>query len=175
MVRPSPPARARSGRRELRTVRGSDPWVPSKNTKSSRSRPSPRCMPPKPAPPARRFPDGPLCDISTKICALFSSLQAPRSHRLAKLLYRRQIRRQRLPVSELRCAITPFRVQEIQQARSAAFVGIFGDVARLLRRVEIHAAVQRNDLIVLAHAFVRVQHVAHDLIAGRELQFLRLI
>ena len=78
------------------------------------------------------------------------SWQAPGSHGFAKLLEREQIGRQRLAVGKLRGAIAALGVQKIQQARGAALVSVFADVAILLRLVQIARAVKLDDLVVRA-------------------------
>src|SRR5580700_11961180 len=75
----------------------------------------------------------PSCGISTEkhrfeARAQKNLRQAPHANRFAQLLDGRQIRRERLPVGELRRAIAPLGVEIIQQARRAALVRILADL-----------------------------------------------
>src|ERR1035438_6489898 len=61
------------------------------------------------------------------------SQQIPGSYRLAKLLQSKQIGCHRLAVGELGRPIAALGVQEIEQRQSAAPVGVFADIATVLR------------------------------------------
>src|SRR5271170_5985425 len=104
-------------------------------------------------------------------CFLWLSWQAPRSCRLAYLLNRKQIRRERLAVGELGTSIAAFRVKKIKQTRCAVPVSVFAYVARLLRRVQIARAIEADDLIVGAQIFKSVPYIRKNL-AVREFLLL---
>src|SRR5580698_4510402 len=158
IFRPLPPARATSDPLERKT----DPRCRScsrrSNTKSSslRSRVL-ASRSPRPAirfqtqssPTRRRAPPPNAIDaIDPTVCQY--SWQVPRSYGLAHLLESRHVARQCLAISELVRAVSSLRVQEIEQARSAALVGILGDVARLLRLIDVPVLIELNNFVVRA-------------------------
>src|ERR1700736_6468364 len=76
--------------------------------------------------------------------------QVSHSDRFPQLLDRGEIGREGLAVSQLRRAITAFGVQKIKQAGRSAFIGVFSDVAVLLRNVEVTRAVKDDHFVVHA-------------------------
>src|ERR1700676_2526549 len=98
--------------------------------------------------------------------------QVSHSDSFPQLLDRGEIGSERLAVGELRRAITAFGVQKIKQAGRSTFVGVFSDVAVLLRNVEVTRAVQDDNLVVHAQTFVSVDDIGQHLITGGFLQLL---
>ena len=82
------------------------------------------------------------CDIPFEWIELNSDEDA------AKLAHVQHLGDSRLPVCELRRAITPLGVQKIQQARGAALVRVFADVAVLLGIVEVAGAVELDNFVI---------------------------
>ena len=71
-------------------------------------------------------------------------------------------RGKRLPVCELGGAITALRVEKVQQAGSAALIGIRADVAGVLRLLQVTAGIQLHDLLVGLKTFIRIADVSED-------------
>src|ERR1039458_1599539 len=63
------------------------------------------------------------------------SRQAPATHGFPKLLHCSQVSSDGLAPGELRSAIASFGVQEVEQARSAASIGVFTNVTALPRHL----------------------------------------
>ncbi len=108
-------------------------------------------------------------------CASSCSWQTPGSHSFAKLLESKQVGGERLPVGELRGAIAALRVEEIEQARCAALVRVFADIAVLLApRSRYPELKQLQNLVVRLQPFVGVPHVGQRLVLRRLFLLLRL-
>ena len=70
--------------------------------------------------------------------------------------------------------ITAFGIKKIKQARCAVPVGVFADIAGLLRLIEISRAIEADDLIVGAQIFKRVPYIRQHLSACELLLLLCL-
>ena len=111
-----------------------------------------------------------FCNRARK--SLLSSRQAPGAHGFPKLFESGQVSGDGLAPGELSSAIAALGVQEIKQARGAAPVGIFADVAVFLRHVEIAGSKVLSHPVVRLQRLLGVPHVSHHLPLRRNLLLL---
>src|SRR5262249_41861614 len=77
-------------------------------------------------------------------------------------------------VSKLVGPISAFGIEIVEKTRGAVAIGVFANVARLFRLINIAAAIELNDLVVGAQIFVGVHHIGRNLLRTFTQLFLSL-
>src|SRR5690242_19892790 len=93
---------------------------------------------------------------------------------MAHLFERGHVAGERLAVSKLVRTVAALRVQKIEKAGGALLVRVFADVAGLLSRFDVTAAVKLDNLVVGAKGFIGIDNVGSDLLSSFTGLFLRL-
>src|ERR1700730_18312228 len=95
--------------------------------------------------------------------SLWFSWQTPGSHGFAKLFNREKVGSERLTIGELYGSKATFGIEKIEEACGAAPVGVFADIAVLLRLVEVTRAIEADDLVVRAQILKGIPHIGQHL------------
>src|ERR1700690_830673 len=112
--------------------------------------------------------------LGRRLLTTCSSWQVPRSFRFLQLFERGHVGSQRLAIGQLHGAIAPLGIQIIQKAGRATLVGVFTDVAGILRLFEIARSIKVHHAFITPDSFIGIGNVGKNGIAGSLLLLLRL-